>query len=68
MSFGVYKVVIENIGTSERKTVYEYGEDQIDAIQYAVKKLGNPSRIRASAQKVGNAIDLLDAALARKRA
>ena len=48
---------------SNRKEVYEYGNSDIDAIQEAVKKHSYPlEKIRVSAKKIGNAIDLLEAA------
>jgi hypothetical protein len=61
MSFGVYKVVIEQMDQSHRREVYEYGESDFDAIQVAVEKHSYPGeKIRVSAKKLGNAIDLLE--------
>ena len=63
MTFGIYKIVITEPDGSYRREVYEYGENDIDAIQEAIKKHSfSLEKIRVSAKKLGNAIDLLEAA------
>lgn len=55
MAFSLFKVTIDG------KEFYEYGEHDFDAIEHAILRHGYSDKVRVSAKKVCEAVDLLAA-------